>query len=74
MREKKIFRSLVSDVDRKNPNAIPMYLEKHFKEKAQLKKERQMMGNQEELRAKIEEMEEVNTGNRKMIDTSQVKR
>ncbi len=51
-----------------------MYLEKHFKEKAQLKKERQMMGNQEELRAKIEEMEEVNTGNRKMIDTSQVKR
>ena len=47
-----------------------MYLEKHFKEKAQLKKERQMMGDTEELRSKIEEMETVNTGNRKLIDTS----
>jgi uncharacterized protein YpiB (UPF0302 family) len=64
----------VSEADRTNPNAIPMYLEKHFKEKAQLKKERQMMGDTEELRQKIEEMETVNTGNRKLIDTSQVKK
>ena len=50
MREKKIFRDLVSTRDRKDPMAIPNYLEKHFKEKAKLKKERQMMGNvQDEL-------------------------
>jgi hypothetical protein len=29
-----------------------------------------MMGDTEELRQKIEEMEDVNTGNRKLIDTS----
>lgn len=45
VREKKIFRDLVSDVDRKNPMAIPNYLEKHFKEKAALIKERKMMGD-----------------------------
>ena len=45
MREKKIFRDLVSDVDRKNPLAIPNYLEKHFKEKAAKIKERKMMGD-----------------------------
>jgi hypothetical protein len=33
-----------------------------------------MMGDTEELRQKIEEMEDVNTGNRKLIDTSQVRR
>ena len=32
IREKKIFRSLVGEVDiKKNPTAIPDYLEKHFK-------------------------------------------
>ena len=33
-----------------------------------------MMGDTEELRAKIEEMDELNTANRKMIDTSQIKK
>jgi hypothetical protein len=46
IREKKIFRSLAGDVDiKKNPNAIPEYLEKHFKEKEAMKKQRKMMGN-----------------------------
>lgn len=54
--------------------AIPNYLEKHFKEKAKLKKERQMMGDTtDEMRQKIDEMEDLNTANRKMVDTSQVK-
>ena len=33
-----------------------------------------MMGDTEELRQKIEEMESVNTGNRKLIDTNQIKK
>ena len=39
VREKKIFRDLVSEQERKDPMAIPNYLEKHFKEKATLKKQ-----------------------------------
>ena len=76
MREKKIFRDLVSDVDRTNPRAIPEYLEKHFKNKEKMKKERLMMGNTDvdELQQKIDEMEEVNTANRKMVDTTEVRR
>ncbi len=35
-----MFRDLVSEQDRKDPQAIPNYLEKHFKEKALMKKER----------------------------------
>lgn len=55
--------------------AIPNYLEKHFKEKAKLKKERAMMGDvKDELQAKIDEMEGENTANRKMIDVGKVKR
>ena len=60
MREKKIFRSIVGNIDTKeNPNAIPEYLEKHFKEKEKMKKQRQMMGeNTNDLEQKIKEMEE----------------
>lgn len=70
IRERKIFKSMVAEVDWKNdPNAIPAYLDKHFKEKAKLKKERQMMGGMtDEIRDKIEEFDEVNTANRKLID------
>jgi hypothetical protein len=32
---------------KKDPNAITNYLEKHFKEKEKLKKQRQMMGTDE---------------------------
>ena len=54
--------------------AIPNYLSKHFKEKAALMKERKMMGdNTDELKDNIEKMDEVNTANRKMVDTSAVK-
>ena len=45
IREKKIFRSMVGEIDiKKNPQAIPDYLEKHFKEKEAMKKRRKMMG------------------------------
>lgn len=50
--------------------AIPNYLEKHFKQKAALKKERQMLGgDMQEMRDKIEAMDEVNTEHRKLVDT-----
>ena len=61
VREKKIFRSIVGSVDTKaDPNAIPDYLEKHFKEKEKLKKQRKMMGGDQtnDLADKIREMEE----------------
>jgi hypothetical protein len=74
VREKKIFRNLVSDEQRKDPMAIPNYLEKHFKEREKLKKEMKMMGGMtDELKEKIEEMEAVNTANRKMVDTASLK-
>ena len=43
-----MFRSFMHDQDMSDPNAIPQYLDKHFKEKAKLKKERQMMGESED--------------------------
>ena len=60
VREKKIFRSIVGNIDTKeNPNAIPEYLEKHFKEKEKMKKQRQMMGEStNDLEQKIKEMED----------------
>jgi len=54
--------------------AIPNYLEKHFKEREKLKKEMKMMGGMtDELKEKIEEMEAVNTANRKMVNTASLK-
>ena len=44
---------------KKNPNAIPEYLEKHFKEKEALKKKRKMMGlDENDLKEKIRKVEE----------------
>ena len=45
---------------KENPTAIPDYLEKHFKEKEKLKKQRKMMGGDHtnDLQEKIKEMEE----------------
>ena len=55
-----------------DPMAIPNYLDKHFKEKAKLKKQREMMGEDaEELKAKIEEMESVNTAGRKFVNVAE---
>ena len=50
-----MFRNMVDEKDLKsNPNAITDYLEKHFKEKELLKKQRKMMGRDEDaLRNKI---------------------
>ena len=51
--------------------AIPNYLEKHFKQKAAMKKEQQMLGGDMlEMREKIEAMDEVNTEHRKLVDTN----
>ena len=60
------------DQDMKDPKAIPNYLEKHFKDKAKLKREKQMMGEMEdELKAKIEEMNEINTAGRKLVNVKE---
>ena len=73
IREKKIFRSIIGEIDlKKNPGAITDYLEKHFKEKEAKKKQRQMMGadSGEELRNRIQKMEEETSNvSRKRIDT-----
>ena len=75
MREKRVFRSLISDQDQMNSMTIPNYLDKHFKEKAKLTKQRQMMGGMEdELQEKIAEMEEVNTAGRKLVDVKEFQR
>ena len=67
-----MFRSFMHDQDMSDPNAIPQYLDKHFKEKAKLKKERQMMGESEdELKQKIEEMETINTSGRKLVNVKE---
>ena len=58
-----------------DPQAIPQYLEQHFKEKANRKRQDQMMGGaEEELKAKIQEMEEVNTAGRKLINVEEFKK
>lgn len=78
IREKKIFRSIIGEVDlKKNPGAITDYLEKHFKEKEAKKKQRQMMGADggDELRNRIQKMEEETTQvTRKRIDTMDFQR
>lgn len=40
IREKKMFKSIVAAQDQKSPEAIVDYLDKHFKEKALLKKQK----------------------------------
>ena len=55
--------------------SIPEYLEKHFKEKEAMKKQRRMMGGmEEELKEKIAEMEEINTAGRKLVDVKEFQR
>ena len=58
--------------DMSDPMAIPNYLDKHFKEKAKRKKEIEMMGGMEDdLKQKIQEMEEVNTAGRKLVNVQE---
>ena len=54
----------------KNPDSIVDYLDKHFKEKERLKKERKMMGidGRQELEDKIRQMDE-----RASLDMQKVK-
>ena len=75
IREKKVFRSLIGNIDLKaNPQAIPDYLEKHFKEKEAMKKKRKMMGLEvDELKDKIRKVEEDNRVQKKKIDTMDFK-
>ena len=69
-----MFRSFMQGQDMSNPQAIPNYLEAHFKEKANRKRQDQMMGErgeEEDLKSKIQEMEEVNTAGRKLINVQE---
>ncbi len=70
---------MIGDLDlKKNPGAITDYLEKHFKEKEQKKKQRQMMGAEggdDLLRNKIQKMDEETMGTaKKKIDTMDFKK
>lgn len=66
-----MFKSIVAEQDQKSPEKIVEYLDKHFKEKAKLKKQKQMMGgSEEELREKIAEME-LNQGNIKFVNVKE---
>ena len=49
----RMFKSLVSEDEQKDPNAIPNYLEKVFKQKEDDKLKRKMMGDDAELRDKV---------------------
>ena len=52
-------------------NKLAKKIDKHFKEKARLKKQKQMMGgSEEELREKIAEME-LNQGNIKFVNVKE---
>ncbi len=63
---------MVSPQDVTNPNAIVDYLEEHFKEKVKNKKQRKMMGMDEnELESKIRKMEEDHTGHKRKIDVKE---
>ena len=48
-----MFKSLISEDALKDPNAIPNYLEKVFKQKEEDKLKRKMMGDEVEMRDKI---------------------
>ena len=78
IREKKIFRSMIGDLNLKeNPGAITDYLEKHFKEKESKKKQRQMMGldSTDLIKNKIQKMDEdTSMLSRKRIDTMDFKK
>jgi hypothetical protein len=78
IREKKIFRSMIGDVNLKeNPGALTDYLEKHFKEKDAKKKQRQMMGldSSDLIKNKIQKMdEETSQLSKKRIDTMDFKK
>ena len=75
MREKKIFRDIIGSIDLKaNPNAIPDYLEKHFKEKEKMKKQRKMMGDSvDDMKEKIAEMEEQASLDKQKVSVSSFK-
>ena len=75
VREKRVFRSIFGELDtRKDPNAIPEYLEKHYKEKEEKKKERKMMGQDaEDLQSKIDEMQEKANINQKKMNVGAYK-
>lgn len=67
---------MAGEIDlKKNPSAITDYLEKHFKQKEALKKQKQMMGGDEdELKNRIRRMDEQGQQiQRKIIDTREFK-
>mmetsp|Transcript_2887 Transcript_2887/g.2714 ORF Transcript_2887/g.2714 Transcript_2887/m.2714 type:complete len:101 (-) Transcript_2887:21-323(-) len=74
IREKKIFKSksgMTEEQLKADPMAIPNYLEQHFKEKEKMKKQRQMMGENDPenlMKTKLQKMEEEGMIRKKKID------
>lgn len=60
-------------MDFSDPNTIPNYLEKYFKEKEALKKQRKMMGDDAELRQKVQDLQDKSQVKKKMVDVSAFK-
>ena len=61
-------------MDFSDPNTIPNYLEKYFKQKEATKKQRQMMGDDSELRAKVQDLQEKSQVQKKKVDVSQFRK
>ncbi|CAI2381544.1 unnamed protein product [Moneuplotes crassus] len=68
LREKRLFKSLVSKEDQEDPNAIPNYLEKVFLQKEKDKVKRKMMGDDIDIQDKVENFED--SSNVQFVDTS----
>ena len=70
LKKNRIFKSMVSEDEQKDENAIPNYLEKVFIKKEEDRLKRKMMGDEDELRKKIKIYEDTGTTT-KHIDVSQ---
>ena len=64
-----MFKSMVNENEQADPNAIPNYLEKAFKQKEEDKLKRKMMGDDIDLKDKIRTYEDDGV-NVKYIDTT----
>ena len=66
---------MIGSLDLKaNPTAIPEYLEKHFKQKEKMMKERRMMGDlTNDMEEKIKEFEERASIDKQKLSVSEFK-
>ena len=67
IREKRLFKSMVTEEQREDPNAIPNYLEEVFKQKEKDKHMKRMMGTDIDIQDKVKNYEE--TQNVQYVDT-----